>query len=111
MIKLIQNFRLAWKSPRWRWAVLIAVLSDALGFGVVLFPPVQWILDAITAVALVAVLGFRWKLLIALAIEVIPAIQLFPAWTLVIAAMAATENQELPGGREAVNRNTSGFRS
>ncbi len=94
MIKPVQNIRLALKTPRWRWALLIAVISDALGFGVVLFPPLQWILDAVTAVALVVVLGFQWKLLIALAIEVIPAVQLFPAWTLVIVAMAATENQK-----------------
>jgi hypothetical protein len=89
--KLIRNFVLASKAPRWRRAFLIALLSDALGFLVVLFPPLQWTLDAITAVALLLVLGFRWKLLVALAIEVIPAIQLFPAWTLVILAMAATE--------------------
>lgn len=92
--KLVHNFQMAWKSPRWRRAILIAVLSDALGFGVVLFPPVQWVLDAITAAALVIVLGFRWKLLVAMAIEVIPAIQLFPAWSLVVAAMAATEIRE-----------------
>ena len=104
MIKLIQNFRLAWKSPRWRRALLIAIISDALGFGVVLFPPVLWILDAVTAVALVIVLGFRWKLLIAMAIEVIPAIQLFPAWTLVIAAMAATENKEITGKQETAKK-------
>lgn len=102
MTNLIQNFRLAWKFPRWRRAMLIAVLSDALGFGVVLFPPVQWVLDAVTAIALVVVLGFRWKLLAALVIEVIPAIQLFPAWTLVIIAMAATENQKLADRKEAV---------
>ena len=75
---------------------MIALLSDALGFGVVLFPPAQWILDAVTAVALVLVLGFRWKLLMAMAVEVIPAIQLFPAWTLVVAAMAATETPAYP---------------
>ncbi len=91
MNKLLQNFLTAWKSPKWRRALLIALLSDALGFGVVLFPPAQWILDAVTAVALVIVLGFRWKLLMAMAVEVVPAIQLFPAWTLVVAAMAATE--------------------
>jgi hypothetical protein len=42
---LLQNFRLAWKFPRWRWAILTAVLSDALGFTVVLFPPMEWLLD------------------------------------------------------------------
>ena len=41
---LFHNFRLAWKSPRWRWAILTAVLSDVLGFTVVLFPPMEWLL-------------------------------------------------------------------
>ncbi len=106
MSKLIQNFRSAWNSPRWRRALLIAALSDALGFGVVLFPPVQWVLDAVTAVALVLVLGFRWKLLVAMAIEVIPAIQLFPAWTLVIIGMAATETNQTADGKDKKQINT-----
>jgi len=80
-------------SRRMRWALLIALLSDALGFGVALFPLLQWLLDAITAIALLMVLGFRWPLLIALAFEVIPAIELFPAWTLVVLAMMASEKK------------------
>jgi hypothetical protein len=70
------------------------MVSDILGFGVVLFPPVQWALDAFTAVLLLIVLGFRWQLLIALVIEAIPFLELFPAWTLVVMAMAATANQD-----------------
>ena len=89
----MKNFIRAWKSPRWRWAICIAVVSDVLGFVVALSPPLQWGIDAITAVALVLALGFRWKLLGAMAIEVIPALQLFPAWTLVVLAMAATEKE------------------
>ena len=91
-MKYIQNLKLAWKYPKMRWALLIAVVSDVLGFAVVLLPPVQWTVDAITAIALLLVLGYRWKLLVALAIEVVPAIQVFPAWTLVVLAIAATEN-------------------
>jgi hypothetical protein len=71
--------------------LLTAVVSDGLGFGVSLFPPIQWVLDAVTAVVLFAVLGFRWPLLPALAIEVVPGLQLFPAWTLVVAALASAE--------------------
>jgi hypothetical protein len=78
-------------SPRIRWAILIALSSDAIGFGVVMFPALQWLLDAVTAIALLMVLGFRWPLFIALAIEVIPAIELFPAWTLVVLGMAASK--------------------
>jgi len=95
---LPRNLRAAWQSPRWRWALLVAVLSDALGFGVVLVPPAQWLLDAVTAVVLFAVLGFRWTLLGALAVEVVPGLELFPAWTLVVAALAATNSPPaLPG--------------
>jgi len=90
------GLRMVWKTPRWRRALIIAVLSDALGFGVLLVPPVQWVLDALTAIALFAVLGFRRPLLLALAIEVVPWLQLFPAWTLVVAALAGTETRSAP---------------
>ena len=89
---LIHNLRAAWRSPRWRAALVTAVLSDALGFAAALYPPAQWALDAVTAVVLFAVLGFRWPLLPALFIEAVPALQLFPAWTLVVAALASVEN-------------------
>ena len=92
---LIQNFLMAWKFPRWRWALVTAVLSDVLSFGVVLIPPLQWLVDAVTASALFAVLGFRWALLGALAVEVVPGMALFPAWTLVVAALAGTETKTL----------------
>ena len=98
MSHLIQNFLMAWKISRWRWALVVAVLSDALGFGVVLLPPVQWFVDAVTAGVMFAVLGFRWPLLGALAIEVVPGLQLFPAWTLVVAALASTETRKPPHG-------------
>jgi hypothetical protein len=89
----IQNFLTAWKLPRWRWALLTAVISDILGFGTVLLPPVQWMLDAVTVVVLFAVLGFRWPLLGALAIEAVPGLEVFPAWTLVVLALAGTEDR------------------
>jgi hypothetical protein len=88
---LVHNLLRAWSLRRWRMALLIAVLSDALGFGVALYPPAQWLLDAITALLLIVALGFRWPLLSALAIEAVPALQLFPAWTLVVLAMASSE--------------------
>ncbi len=91
MKHLLEKLRVAWASPRWRRALVVALVSDALGFGVVLWPPVQWLLDAATAIVLVAVLGFRWQLLSALVVEAIPALELFPAWTLVVAALAATD--------------------
>jgi hypothetical protein len=96
--RLIQNVRSAWKFPRWRLALLVALISDALSFGFVLIPPVQWVVDAVTAAVLFAVLGFRWSLLSALVIELVPMLELFPAWTLAVSALASMENQE-PGSR------------
>lgn len=89
--QLIHNFLLAWKLPHWRWALLTAAVSDVLGFGMALYPPMRWVLDGITAMVLFVVLGFRWPLLPALAIEVVPGLQLFPAWTLAVAALASAE--------------------
>ena len=91
--QLIRNFLAAWKSPRWRWALAVAAVSDAVGFGLVMAPPLHWAVDAITAVLLFVVLGFRWGLLVALSVEVVPALQVFPAWTLVVLALASTEKR------------------
>jgi hypothetical protein len=95
---LIPNLLSAWKLPRWRWALVIALLSDALGFGLVLVQPAEWLLDAVTAGVLFVVLGFRWPLLGALAFEAVPVLQVFPAWTLVVAALAGTETRKAPAG-------------
>ena len=94
MKKFLNNFLLAWKLPRWRWALLLALISDVLGIAFTFTPPVYWVIDAVTAVVLLFVIGFRWPLLPALAIEVIPGLQLFPAWTLVVFALAGTENKK-----------------
>ncbi len=92
--RVTHDFRLAWASRRWRRALVVAVLSDLLGFGVALWPPAQWLLDAATAAVLLAVLGFRWPLLSALAIEAVPGLAVFPAWTLVVAALAASDSRQ-----------------
>jgi len=100
--RLTRTFLASLKSARWRGAFAVALVSDAVGFGVVLVPPVQWLVDAVTAALLFAVLGFRWSLLSALAVEVVPGLELFPAWTLVVAALAATETpRKLPGRVDA----------
>jgi hypothetical protein len=94
MAQIGKNLAAAWKKRGWRWAIAIAVLSDALGFGVAWWPPLQWSIDAITALALFIALGFRWGLIPALVVEVIPGLQLFPAWTLAVIAMAAAEKED-----------------
>ena len=94
MKKFLNNFLLAWKLPRWRWVLLLALISDILGIAFTFTPPVYWVIDAVTVVVLLFVIGFRWPLLPALAIEVVPGLQLFPAWTLVVLALAGTENKK-----------------
>lgn len=94
MIKIFfHNFTTAWKLPRWRWALLLALISDILGFVFTFTPPVHWMIDVLTVIALFAAIGFKWLLLPALIVEVIPGLQLFPAWTLVVLALAGTENK------------------
>ena len=65
-------------------AFSIAAISDAISIFVEFVPPVEWAVDAVTAVALFAVVGFRWQLLPAIVAEAIPGVAVFPSW---IAAM------------------------
>lgn len=74
-------------------ALFLALASDALSVAFELLPPVQIGIDLVTALALFAVLGFRWPLLPALVVEAIPGLSLFPTWTLAVGALA------LAGGR------------
>jgi hypothetical protein len=105
--QLARNFRTALRFPRWRWALGVAVVSDAVGFGLVLAPPVYWLVDAATAALLFVVLGWRWGLLTALAVEAVPGLQVFPAWTLVVLALSATGTRADSHGIGAKDRNTS----
>lgn len=97
--KLIRNFLLAWQSAPWRWALLVAGLSDIAGFWAMMFPPAQWVLDISTAIVLVFLLGFRWPILSVMVIEAVPFLQTFPAWILVVLALAASNNAEAPPAR------------
>lgn len=103
MIKLIRNLRIAWRIKRWRWALLMAVVADVLGFLFVLIPPVQWAINAATIALILLAIGFRWGLLGALAVEVIPAIQILPAWTLVVLALASMENERPEKEKEPID--------
>ena len=75
-------------------ALLLAVASDILGSVFTFAPPVHWTIDALTIALLFVVLGFKWPLLPAMVVEVIPGLQLFPFWTLFVAAMAGSENEK-----------------
>jgi hypothetical protein len=71
-------------------ALAIAAAADALQLGLApLFgegfaSPLDDVLDLGVAMALVGVMGFRSRLLLALAAELVPGVALFPTWTAVV---------------------------
>lgn len=89
-----RQLRVASKYPRWRWALWISILSDILSFGFIWAVPIEWGIEVITVILLLVILGFKWPLFIALVIEAIPVLQIFPSWTLVILALASTEEHK-----------------
>lgn len=96
--EILPRLRLALRNPRWRTAIIVAAISDAIAFLLIPVPPVQWVLDAVTAIILFIAFGFPWMLLMALVIEVIPGVQLFPAWTLAVLSIGATRFKSDPAG-------------
>jgi hypothetical protein len=49
--------------------------------------PFDVALDGATALAILLVVGFEWRLAIALAVELVPAVDLFPTWTAVVLSL------------------------
>jgi hypothetical protein len=74
------------RPSRTRFVVALAVagVSDLICFWAKLMPPVEWVLDGITALALFFILGRRWALLPGLIAEAIPGLDIFPFWILVV---------------------------
>ena len=78
-------------------ALVVAGLADLvqLGFfpifgeGALSIP--DDVLDVIIAVVLFALLGFKLRILLALAIELVPGVALFPSWTAVVATLPTAE--------------------
>ena len=71
-------------------AMAIAVASDLASVWLEFVPPMQWTLDIVTASLLFLTLGRQWAILPALIAEAIPGIAMFPAWVLVVVAVAIT---------------------
>jgi hypothetical protein len=71
-------------------AMAIAVASDLASVWLEFVPPMQWTLDIATAGLLFLTLGRQWAILPALIAEAIPGIAMFPAWVLVVIAVATT---------------------
>jgi hypothetical protein len=79
---LASKKRLSWK--RLAVAFVLAAVSDLISFWTELVPPVQWVLDFVTAFLLFLILGRRWAILPGLIAEAIPGMGVFPVWLLVV---------------------------
>jgi rfaE bifunctional protein nucleotidyltransferase chain/domain len=84
---------------RWPIAMVVAAGSDALSFADSMFLPLQLAVDFATALLLWAVLGFSWPLLLALVVEAIPGMALFPSWIVAVGALMTLGAQDQPKPR------------
>ncbi len=79
---------------RKRLALGIALAADVLQLALApLFAegalsPLDDLLDVVVAIALWATLGWRKRTLLALGLELIPGVALFPSWTAVVATLS-----------------------
>jgi len=81
---------------RKRVALGIAAMSDLAQW--FFFPvlaegalsPFEVALDAVTALMILAVVGFQWRLLIALFAELVPGLDMFPTWAAVVLSLPTT---------------------
>jgi hypothetical protein len=98
---MLGNFFRSMKTREERLAWLVAMGADALQLAV--FPlfvegamsPVDAVLDAVVAVALVRLLGWHWAFLPTLMVEALPGADLFPTWT--AAVFFVTRQSHHPG--------------
>lgn len=84
--------RRIWADPRLRWAMLIAAASDLVGLFTEPVLPLQWAVDVLTALTLLALLGWKrssWRLAPTLIAEAIPGLGLLPFWVLVVLWIAS----------------------
>jgi hypothetical protein len=80
-------------STRKRVALVLAGIADLVQMGY--FPIfgegalslLDDALDALIALGLLLTLGFRWRLLLALGMELVPGATLFPTWTAVVLSL------------------------
>lgn len=96
---------------RKRIAIAIALVADLLQMGMfeVFLPgalsPPDDVLDVVVVVLLSLLLGFRWRFLFALALELTPGAALFPSWTGFVLSLPTlpdeSANAQLPSGSSA----------
>ena len=98
---MIREFLRSMKTREERLAWMVALGADALQLAVIpmfaegALSPVDAVLDAVVAVALVRLLGWHWAFLPTLMIEALPGADLFPTWT--AAVFFVTQQTHQPG--------------
>jgi rfaE bifunctional protein nucleotidyltransferase chain/domain len=85
---------------RWIAAMVIAAGSDAIALTTSLLLPLQILLDLVTAFLLWFVLGWRWPLLVALVVEAIPGLSVFPTWVVAVGALMTVGESASPKALE-----------
>jgi len=84
----IEPTQVRYRNQRLALAFTVAAISDVLAVAVAFAPPLQWLLDVVTAFLLFLILGRQWLILPGLIAEAIPGIAVFPFWVLVVASIA-----------------------
>jgi hypothetical protein len=74
----------------------IAAVSDVIAIWAEIVPPLFWLLDGATALALYMILGKRKALLGGLILEAIPGMGVFPAWVLVVLSIILYDGIKKP---------------
>lgn len=81
---------------RARTALVIAIVVDVIQIAIQTTGPFQilvdWPLDLLTGLAMMALVGFHWAFLPTFLAEAVPWLDVVPTWTL--AVMFATRNRE-----------------
>jgi hypothetical protein len=84
----IEPAQAVYRKHRLVLAFAVAAISDVLAVAVAFAPPLQWLLDVVTAFLLFLILGRQWLILPGLIAEAIPGIAVFPFWILVVTSIA-----------------------
>jgi hypothetical protein len=77
-------------------ALMVAAVVDVVQmpgfslFGEGFLSPLEDALDVLTAVALLAICGFRWQFVVAFLVELLPVADLFPTWTALVMTLPTT---------------------
>jgi hypothetical protein len=80
-----------------RIALAVALAADVLQLALPFFfaegalSPIADALDLAVAIGLFLTLGFRWRTLLALGVELLPGLALFPTWTALVATLPTVE--------------------